>query len=194
MPIGAPSGSVIVARRLTSSSRSTVVRRVDDAVWLASADVHEHPRVVPAGRPGPRSGPVDLAILQRSDVARTLVEDEVALIDQPLVDADPACHRARAMIRDHNDDRVVVEPTNDAADPIVDVHVVVVDRTRKAMVGFVLGMVGRHVLPERMVDAIHAHVDHHEEVVGLSVEQVLGDVEVLVGQAVDVAEDAILVI
>ena len=55
-------------------------------------------------------------------------------------------------------------------------------------------MGGTHAAPEGMVDPVHAHVDHHEEVVAAAVEQSMAGGEALLGHRVDVPQDLILVV
>ena len=44
------------------------------------------------------------------------------------------------------------------------------------------------------MDAVDPHVDHHEEVVALGIQEALGHVEVLVGETIDVPKDSVLVV
>ena len=55
-------------------------------------------------------------------------------------------------------------------------------------------MGGIHITPEGMVDPVHAHVDHHEEVAAAAVEQSMADGEALLGHRVDVPQDLLLVV
>ena len=81
-----------------------------------------------------------------------------------------------------------------AADQPVDVLVVVEDRVLVGVAGLVLAVLGVHVLPEAVVHAVGAHLDHREELPRLRREQVLGEREALVGHLVDLAQQVVLVV
>ena len=51
-----------------------------------------------------------------------------------------------------------------------------------------------HGLPEAVVDAVDAHLDHHEEVPGLRAEEVVGEREAAVGHLVELPEQVVLVL
>ena len=51
-----------------------------------------------------------------------------------------------------------------------------------------------HVLPEAVVHAIDAHLDHHEELPRLRREEVLGQREATIGHLVDLPQQIVLVL
>src|SRR5436853_323678 len=80
---------------------------VDRAGRLAAADVHEAAAVVAAVAPRLRLRPVDLHLADGRRLRDGLGEREIALADQPLVEADAAVHPTRTMVRDDEDERVL---------------------------------------------------------------------------------------
>ena len=65
---------------------------------------------------------------------------------------------------------------------------------RKRLPGSCLRCCGVHELPEAVVDAVGAHLDHREELPRLRLEQVLGEREALVGHLVDLRSRVVLVV
>ena len=72
--------------------------------------------------------PVHVELGERGDLLGVALEDEQPLADQPLVDAEAAVEPLRAVVGDHQHDRVVGQQLEDLADLVVEVAVVVVDR------------------------------------------------------------------
>ena len=174
-----------------------VVARGDLSGGLAPGDVHREAAVVAALAPRPRPVPVDAALLQRHRLRarrRVGVHAEIAVLDQPLVDAQAALHRLAAMVRDHQHHRLGRHQVQQPADQPVDMDVVVVDRVLEAVARLVAGVPRVHVAPVTVMDPVHAHVHEHEVVVALAGQEPARDVEVLVGEGVDVAEDLVLVV
>ena len=68
------------------------------------------------------------------------------------------------MVGDDQDDRVVVEQLEEAADLVVEVAVIVADRRPVRAVGLVQDVLGVVVLPEAVVDAVEADLDELEVV------------------------------
>ncbi len=182
MPIGWPSGSP----RASSSRDQLVAGRLvlvgfDQPVRLAALDVDEQPAVVAARAPGGGLGPVDLELFQAGGLRRRFQQDEVALLDEPLVERDPAVHALGAVVGDDDDVGVGGDDFQEFADLAVDVLVVVGDDRLIRVAGLVAVVAVVHVLPEGVVDAVGPHLDHHEEVPRLGLEQVLRQGEPLVG-------------
>ena len=194
MPIG-PSGTrqrlepldQLVAQRL-------VVGGLDHALGLAARDVEAQPAVVAALAPRPGARPVHVGVAQRGAGRRRRAQVQVALLHEPVVDADRALHRPRAVVGDDHHDGVVVEALEQLADLVVEVLVVALDDAAVAMAGLVRGVRGVEVAPERVVEPVEPDLDHHEEVPLARVEQVPRDREVLLGHRVDLGEDAVAVV
>jgi hypothetical protein len=93
------------------------------------------------------------------------------------------------VVRDNQDGGIVVAMAKQFADALIDMDVVVVDGGGKGGVGLVLGMAGVHGLPEGMVDAVYAHIDEHQKVRGILGDQLFGQGEALVAEAIEVVED-----
>ena len=72
--------------------------------------------------------------------------------------------------------------------------VVVEDRLLVGAARHVLAVGRVHVLPEAVVDAVGAHLDHGEELPRLRAQEVLGELEALVGHLVDLAQEVVLVL
>ena len=107
-----------------------VVGRLDRAVGLAPLHVEEDAGVVAPLAPDAGLVPVDVELGERRDLLGVPVQDQQALADEPLVDAEAAVEPPRAVVGDDQDDRVVVEQLQEAADLLVEVAVVVADRRR----------------------------------------------------------------
>jgi hypothetical protein len=72
------------------------------------------------------------------------------------------------------------------ADALIDMDVVVVDGGGKGGVGLVLGMAGIHGFPEGVVDAVDPHIHQHQKVGGILGNQLFGQGEALVAEAVEI--------
>ena len=72
--------------------------------------------------------------------------------------------------------------------------VVVQDRPLVGAVRHVLAVGRIHVLPEAVVDAVRAHLDHCEELPRLGAQEVIGELEAPVGHLVDLAQEVVLVL
>ena len=195
VPIGRPSGPGSASSRSASSSRRRlVVGRIDHALRLAAADVQAQAAVVAALTPGARAAPVDGCVAERGRAVRRLAQHEIALVAQPLVDADRALHRPRAVIGDHHHGGVVVEALEELADLVVEVLVVAPDHVAIPVPRLVPRVRGVDVAPERVVEPVEADLDHHEEVPRPGVEQVAAHREALLGHRVDLGEDPVAVV
>ena len=89
------------------------------------------------------------------------------------------------MVGEDEDDGVLVRVLEELPDEPVDVAVVVEDRALVRVARLVLSVLGVHVLPEPVVHAVGAHLDHREERPRLRLEEVLGEREPPVGHLVD---------
>jgi hypothetical protein len=88
----------------------------------------------------------------------------------------------------HHEHRgLVVCMAQQVAEEAVDVDVVVEDRPLVGAVRHVLAVGRIHVLPEAVVDAVGAHLDHCEELPPLGAQEVIGELEAPVGHLVDLA-------
>ena len=157
-------------------------------------DVEEDARVVAALPPRRRARPVDADVAQRRDAVRLGERGQQALTTEPLVDADAAVESLRAVVGEHEDDGVLVGVLEELPDEPVDVAVVVEDRALVRVAGLVLSVLGVHVLPEAVVHAIRAHLDHREERPRLRLQEVLGEREPAVGHLVDLPQEVLLVV
>ena len=175
-------------------AHALVVLRRDRALGLAAGDVEEDARVVAALAPGGRLRPVDAGLAERHDRVGLGEQAEEALPAQPLVDADPAVHPLPAVVRHDEDRRVLVGALEDAPHEPVHVLVVVEDRVLERVARHVLAVLRVHHLPEAVVHAVDAHLDHGEELPRPRVEQVLGEGEAPVGHLVDLAQEVVLVV
>ncbi len=99
-----------------------------------------------------------------------------------------------AVVRDDQHHRVVVQQSQPLANLAVEVDIVVADGIFVGVARLVQGVALVKVLPEAMVDAIHAHVHVHEKVPGLGRHQVLDQLVVLIGQLVDLLQQVVLVL
>ena len=123
-----------------------------------------------------------------------LAQRQVALADQPLVHADAAEHRLGAVVGDHHQRGVLPQPLDQRADLGVEVAVVVAERLLVGRAGHVVGVAVVVVAPEPVVQAVGAHLDHHEEVPGARVAQVPGQLEPALRHLIDVAQDPVLLV
>ena len=171
-----------------------VVLRRDGALGLAAGDVQEDARVVAALAPGRGLRPVDPRLAQGDRRVGVGERRQEALAAQPLVDADAAVHALAAVVGDDEHGRVVVRVGKDAAHELVDVLVVLEDRVLVRVPGDELAVLRVHQLPEAVVHAVDAHLDHGEELPRLRLEQVLGQLEAPVGHLVDLAQQVVLVV
>ncbi len=89
---------------------------------------------------------------------------------------------------------VVVREPQQPPHLLVDAAVVVEHRVLELVVGLVQPVLRVEVAPERVVDAVGAHLDHEEEVPRPRLEQVLRDLEPALGHRLDVAQHARLVL
>ncbi len=98
------------------------------------------------------------------------------------------------MVGEHEDDGVVVGVLEELPDEPVDVTVVVEDRALVRVPRLVLSVLGIHVLPEAVVHAVGAHLDHREERPRLRLEEVLREREAPVGHLVHLPQEVLLVV
>ena len=95
-------------------------------------------------------------------MCRLFGESQVAICEQPLVNADAAIHPLGAVIGDHQHGRRVIGKREQLADFTVHFSVVVTNRILKFVAGLVEAMSRVHIVPKRMVDTVHAHLNYHE--------------------------------
>ena len=190
--------AVLVAERLELRlelvAHALVVLLRDDALWLAPGDVEEEPAVVAALAPGHRLRPIDHARREPGRLGWLLEQREVALLPQPLVDADAAVDPLRAVVRDDEDGGLVVGEAQQPPHLLVDAAVVVEHRVLELVVGLVQAVLGIEVAPERVVDAVGAHLDHEEEIPRPRLQEMLRNLEPALGHRLDVAQHARLVL
>ncbi len=164
-PIGRP---LLVGDRLDAgdqvAAHALVVLGIDRALGLAALHVHEAAAVVAAVTPRLGVRPVDLHLADRRRRARRILESEVPLAHQPLVEADAAFHALRAVIGDHEHERIARHQTEQRRQLAVEVAVVVADRLLEGVAALVLVVLRIHVAPEPVMDAVEPHLDHHEVV------------------------------
>ena len=129
-------------------------RRRDPAVGLTAEDVQEHPGVVAALRPSSRACPIDQRVAQRRGRGGWLSKHEVSLPDQPLVDTEPAMHRASAVVAHHQECRVVVGQVAQPPDVSVQQSIVLAPEVLPSVAGFVSRVLGIDVAPERVMKSV----------------------------------------
>ena len=98
------------------------------------------------------------------------------------------------MVGDDEDGGVLVDVREQAPHQLVDVLVIVEDRVFEAVARLVLAVLGVHELPESVVHAVHAHLDHDEELPRLRDQEVLGEREAAVRHLVDLPQEVVLVL
>src|SRR3990172_7979695 len=172
--------------------QALVLCRVDDTFRFAAADVHEDSAVVAAFAPGDGARPVHGIDGEGGGTGGRRLQREIALLDQPLVDADAAHHGLGSGVRHDDDGRVSVDLGEDATQLRVD-QPVVVEHGRLVWVTRFVGAVALvEVLPEAVVHAVDADLHHHREVPGLGLEQVTEELEAPHRHFPGAGEDAVL--
>src|SRR5437016_675084 len=144
--------------------------------------------------PDLRAVPIHLALLERSEPAGALLEDEISFPEQPLVDAEAAFHSLGAVVREHPDHRLIVKQLQQLPDLPVERTIVVVNRMPVRIPRLMLGMLWVVVLPHSMMNSVHAYLDKHEEIPGLLREEGLHNRKSLLGHVVDLPEQVALVL
>src|SRR5579885_3190303 len=169
--------------------------RPDNALRLASLNVEEDTRVVAAIAPDLRLAPVNLALINGRQLRRLRFQRQVALADEPLVDANAAIHLLGAMIGDDEDGGVFqVHQLQNLPDLAINVAVVVVNAVVQA--GIDLVPVVRRVveLPQAVMNAVGSHLHEHEEIPVLLHEPAFDQLEAFFGHGVNLAQQVILVL
>ncbi len=118
-------------------------------------------------------------------IGRTLrrvgLDGEISLADQPVVEAEAAHHRARAVIAHDDRDDVVRQDIQERADLLIHEPVVVAERRLVLVARLVERVGGIPVLPEHVVEAIRRDLTQHEEVPRLLDRQLAPDPEASLG-------------
>ena len=169
-------------------ARGLVARRIDDALRLAALHVEEEASVVAAVSPRDRVRPVDRRFLDRDHVRRPRLDRQVALADEPVVEADPAHHRSRAVVAHHDRDRVVGKDLQKRPDLLIEEPVVVLERRLVLVPRLVERMGGVPVLPEHVVEAVRRDLAEHEEVPGLLLRELASNLEAPLRHLEDLVE------
>jgi hypothetical protein len=157
---------------------------------LAPTHVEEDPPVVAPGAPGPRAPPVYRGAVEGDRGVGPFAYDQVALIEQPLVEAKTAHQRARAVVRDHQHGGRGVAGGEEFADAPVQVAVVVNDGVLKWRIRHKVGVGGVHVLPEGVMHAVGAHIHQYQQIGPFFAQQAPCEGKTLIAEGVDVSEDA----
>jgi hypothetical protein len=100
-------------------------------------------------------------LIQGENFRGGFLQGEVAVLNQPLVDADAPHQGLGSVVRDHQHGGVFVALLQQFPNPLIHMDVVVVDGSGKGRLRLVLGMAGVHGLPEGMVDAVYPHIHQH---------------------------------
>src|SRR5579884_783662 len=85
---------------------------------------------------------------------RRLLERQVALANQPLVEAEAAVHALGAVIGDDQDARLRLQQAEEVADVLIQGDIVVPDGVLKGVARLVFGVLPVEVPPEAMMDAV----------------------------------------
>ena len=158
---------------------------------LPAAHVQEDAAVVPAFAPGLRLRPINLDLGQRRHLRHRLRQAQVALLLQPLVHTDAAFHLLRAVVGDHEHAGLLAQQRPQLRHLAVDEAVIVQHGVLEPVALLVLAMAGVAEFPEGVVEAVGAHLDHHEEVPRARAQQVARHGEVLLGHPVNLLQDAL---
>ena len=98
------------------------------------------------------------------------------------------------MVGNDEDGRVFVGEAQEPAHLVVERLVVVEDGLLVRVPGLVEPVLVVEEAPERVVDAVGAHLDHEEEIPGPRLEQVLGHAKAAHGHLLDLLEEALLLL
>ncbi len=161
------------------SAEGVVFGGGDCALGLTALDVEEDAGVVAALGPDLGFGPVDVELVEGDNALWRLVEDEEAFVDEPLIDGEAAVEGLCAVVGDEKEDSIVVEDFEDFADLFVEPEIVVGDDLLVGVAGDVVDVARVEVVPEAVVDAVHADVDEVEVVPVLVFEEVMDDFPLL---------------
>ena len=122
------------------------------------------------------------------------LQRQVAFLDQPFVEGDAADHALDAVIADDHHPRVVGNVLHNFAQRAVDVAVVILHAVLQLRIEFVARMFFVEVFPEAVMDAVGAHLDHHEKIPRLVLQQPFRVGGVVVGHLEDAFEQADFVV
>src|SRR5262245_12991213 len=104
-----------------------VILRSNHTVWLATFNVEENSRIVPAFAPYPGFAPVNPQLRKGSDLGGVFVQHEQSLTDQPLIDAEATVEPSCAVVRQNQDCGVVSQQFEKAAQFLIQILIVVGD-------------------------------------------------------------------
>ena len=97
------------------------------------------------------------------------------------------------MVGDHQHGRRVIGKREQPADFTVHFLVVITNRILKFVAGLVEAMSRIHIVPKRMVDTVHAHLNYHEIVPIFLRQQMPRELEALPGHLVNICQNLLLI-
>ena len=113
---------------------------------------------------------------------------------RPFVERDAAGHALDAVVADDGDPGVIGDVFENLPQRGIYMCIVIFHACRQLRVGFVARMFLVEVFPEAVVNAVGAHLDHHEKIPGLVLQQPLGVSGVVVGHLEDAFEQTNFVV
>src|SRR5579883_386374 len=172
-----------------------ILGRLDNALRLASFNIEKDTRIVAAIAPYSGLAPIDFALLNRGERGGHRFEGQIALLYEPLVDADTTVHLLGSVIGDDKDGRIIqVHQVENLPNLVVEITVVIVNALIIGGMDFVFMMSGIVILPHTMMNAVGSHLDKHEEVPILLNQPLFDQFEALFSHRINLAQQVVLVI